>query len=124
LLHGPRSSDTLGEIERVADDVLYPLTGSVLRSALHVHPPVHGVSLHGGGLSLSAVKESEDGEWLVLRCVNVVDEERSGYWTMGRLVQEAHIARLDETPISRVRVQADEIHFRAAPRATVTILVR
>ncbi len=124
LLHGPRTPETVDEIERCADDVLFPLAGETLRSALGIAPVVHGVSLEGRGLAFSAAKESEDGEWLVLRCVNLVDEPRDGLWTVSRAIQEAHIARLDETPISRTRVQADTVPFRAPARGIVTILVR
>lgn len=124
LLHGPRNAETLDEIERTADDVLVPLTGETLRSALEVRPTVHGMTLDGTALAFSTAKESEDGQWLVLRCVNVSDEPRDGAWTLGRPVQEAHLARLDETPLSRLRIQADAIPFRAPARATVTILVR
>jgi alpha-mannosidase len=124
LLHGPRTADTIHEIEGAADDVLYPLTGDTLRSARETPQPVHGVALEGVGLAFSAAKDSEDGQWLVLRCVNLLDEERDGAWTLGHAIDEAHVARLDETPLSRLRVQADTVPFRAPPRGVVTILVR
>jgi mannosylglycerate hydrolase len=124
LLHGARSAATTHEIERVADDVLFPLVGESLRSALRVAPPVHGVELNGAGLALSAIKESEDGEWLVLRCVNNVDEESSGSWRLGRAVKEAKLARLDETPLTPLAVRGDTIRFLAPSRGVVTILAR
>ncbi|MEX2177973.1 MAG: glycosyl hydrolase-related protein [Gemmatimonadaceae bacterium] len=124
LLHGARSSAVIDEIERVADDVLHPLVGETLRSALRVPGPVHGMALEGEGLALSAVKESEDGEWLVLRCVNLVNEEREGTWRVGRIAEDAQLARLDETPLEPLAVRGDAIAFRAPPRGVVTILVR
>lgn len=124
MLHGPRSDETTDAIERAADDVLFPLTGETLRSALRVPEAVHGVALEGLGLSFSSAKESDDGEWLVLRCVNLLDDQRAGSWRLGRVVKEAHLARLDETPLSPLRPRGDVIEFRAPPRSVVTILVR
>lgn len=129
-LHGPRSAATIDEIERAADDVLFPLTGDALRSALRASPPLHGVELVGAGLSLSCVKESEDGQALVLRCVNLLDQETRGQWRFDsgsgspRAVLEAHRARLDETPYLRLDCSAAAIDFTAAAREVVTILVR
>jgi len=124
LLHGPRTPATIDEIERAADDVLVPLVGESLRSALRVAAPVHGVELHGAGLAFSAAKESEDGGWLVLRCANLLDEECAGSWRLGRALREAMTARLDETPLTPLSVRNDAIQFSAPPRAVVTILVR
>lgn len=124
LLHGARSAATTDEIERVADDVLFPLTGETLRSALETPPPFHGVALEGGGLSFSCAKESEDGGWLVLRCVNLLDREVAGAWRLGRTLREARLARLDETPVTPLECRGDAIPFLAPPRGLVTILVR
>jgi alpha-mannosidase len=124
LLHGPRSPATIDEIERTADDVLFPLLGETLRSALQVAPPVHGVALNGTGLAFSAAKESEDGAWMVLRCVNLLDQETTGSWRLGRQVREAKFARLDETPLSPIPVRGDVVPFTAPRRGIVTILVR
>ena len=74
MLHGPRTAETIDAIERAADDVLNPLVGTTLRSALDV--PAAGrrrSSSSGAGLAFSAIKESEDGGWLVLRCVNLLE---------------------------------------------------
>ena len=124
LLHGPRTPATIDEIERTADDVLFPLAGETLRSALQLSPPVHGVELHGPGLAFSAAKNSEDGEWFVLRCVNLLDQECAGSWRLGRALREARLARLDETPLTPLSVRDDVVRFLAPPRGVVTILIR
>ncbi|HEU4993708.1 MAG TPA: glycoside hydrolase family 38 C-terminal domain-containing protein [Gemmatimonadaceae bacterium] len=124
MLHGPASATMIDAIERAADDVLYPLTGETLRSALAVPPAVHGVSLEGHGLALSTIKESDDGEWLVLRCVNLLEQECSGAWRLDREPGEVHLARLDETPITPLQTRGDTIPFLAPPRGVITILVR
>jgi alpha-mannosidase len=124
MLHNARLPATIDAIERAADDVLLPLTGETLRSALAVPPPTVGVELMGQGLGFSALKESEDGEWLVLRCVNLRDEEVAGAWRLPFDIREAKLARLDETPAGDAGFTAREIRFKAGPRAIVTVLAR
>jgi alpha-mannosidase len=123
--HGARTPETIDAIERVADDVLVPLVGSTLRSALAVPPPAGGIELRGPGLAFSCAKESEDGEWLVVRCVNLTDGAVEGAWRVGFAVREAGVARLDETIVASCEVTGDgTVPFIAVPRAMVTILVR
>jgi alpha-mannosidase len=124
MLHGPRTSETIDQIERTADDVLYPLAGETLRSALRMPTPKHGIALDGQGLAFCCAKESEDGEWIVLRCLNLLDQEATGSWKLGRPLREASLARLDETPTGKAILVEDTVTFTAAPRAVVTILVR
>jgi alpha-mannosidase len=122
--HGARSAKTLDRIERTADDVLCAPLGTTLRSALTLPAPVTGVELRGDGLAFSALKESEDGQWLVLRCINVCDEPVDGRWTLPFDVHDARLARLDETPMAEINAAARTVHFRARPRDVVTIVVR
>jgi alpha-mannosidase len=123
-LHGPRDAATSAAIERVADDVLCPPVGFTLRAALAVPAPVQGVELTGRGLGFSAMKESDDGQWVVLRCVNVTDEPVDGSWNLPFDVREARASRLDETPLSELSSTGRSVSFRARPRDVVTILVR
>lgn len=124
MLHGARSADTIDAIERAADDVLHPLTGETLRSAVNVPSSATGISLEGIGLALSTIKENEDSGWVVLRCVNLTDEERQGTWRLPKHVSEARLARLDETLLTALATRGNTIGFRAGPRAVVTILAR
>lgn len=124
LLHGPRIPATVDRIERVADDVLLPLVGETLRSALAVPAPVAGPELIGEGLAFSAFKESEDGEWLVARCFNLLDQPVAGAWRLPFEIREAAIARLDETVLERLEPDGDTVRFTAGPRAMVTVLLR
>jgi hypothetical protein len=123
LLHGHRDAATIDLVERTADDVLLPLSGATIRSALELPDPTRGIELLGEGLAFSTAKESEDGESLVLRCVNLLDREVEGAWRLGFPVQAARLARLDETPLDSLTVRGEEIRFRVGPRAAVTILV-
>jgi mannosylglycerate hydrolase len=124
MLHGPRDAATIDAIERAADDALLPMTGSTLRSALVVPDGVAGPELNGVGLAVSAIKESEDGAWLVLRCINLLTASTRGSWRLPFAIADAQMARLDETPESAARIVGTEIVFDAGPRAIVTILVR
>ena len=124
MLHGARTAATTDAIERAADDILLPLTGATLRSALRNPGAIQGIALDGEGLAFSCAKESEDGQWLVLRCVNLLDEARAGSWRLGAPIREAHVARLDETVVEAAPVSDGCVSFVAGPRAVVTVLVR
>ena len=122
--HGPRNSGTIDLIERTADDVLLPLTGTTLRSAIADYPATAGLELEGRGLAFSSAKESEDGEWLVLRCVNLTDDTVSGRWSLPFVPREARLARLDETPLGDAPISGRAVAFAAGACAVVTLLVR
>lgn len=124
LLHeSSRTAAVIDAIEQTADDVLLPLGGTTLRSAIATVPARAGVALHGAGLAMSALKESEDGASLVLRCVNLLEREVQGAWELGVMPGAASYARLDETPLESLAVQGNTVPFVAPPRAIVTILV-
>ena len=123
MMHGAQTNAVIDEVERAADEVLLPLTGGSLRSALAVPSPFHGVGLSGDGLACSAVMASQDGKWLVLRCMNLTDTAQRGAWTVGFEIAEAQIARLDETPLGTIAGHGRRLEFVAPPRAVITILV-
>jgi alpha-mannosidase len=124
LLHGARSAATLDEIERTTDDVLLPLRGRSLRSALEIHAPTAGVELHGEGLAFSTCKLSENDQWVVLRCVNFTDERRVGEWRLGWTPSDIRLSRLDETPGEALTADGSVVGITAEPRAAITILAR
>lgn len=122
--HGA-GEDALVEIERVADDVLLPVRGTTLRSATRPLDAVAGLTLEGHGLRFLACKPSEDGQWTVLRCVNITAEPADGAWRCSWAVREARKARLDEHPEESVVVREGGIvDLHVAPRAVATVLVR
>jgi alpha-mannosidase len=124
LLHGARSAATLDEIERTTDDVLLPLRGRSLRSALEIHAPTRGVELHGEDLAFSTCKLSANDQWVVLRCVNITDERRVGEWRLGWAPSDVRQSRLDETPGEALTADGSVVGITAEPRAVITILVR
>jgi hypothetical protein len=123
-VHGARSPSMVDTIERTAEDVLLPLVGTTLRSAIADYAATPGLELEGDGLAFSTVKESDDGEWLVLRCVNVTDKPTRGRWQLPFTPREARLSRLDETPLGALSPLESALSFPAAGRAVVTILVR
>jgi alpha-mannosidase len=124
LPHGT-SDDAIGDIERAADDTLLPLRGWTLRSATRPLDSVAGLTLEGDGLRFLACKPSEDGEWTVLRCVNVTSHPARGSWRCSWSPREARRARLDEHPGEPLSVrEGGAVDVRVEPFAVTTILVR
>jgi mannosylglycerate hydrolase len=124
MFHGGRDTQTIDAIERAADDFLVPIVGLTLRSALSVPDDVIGPELIGSGLAFSTVKESEDGRWLVLRCVNLTNEQIAGMWRLPFAIEEARLSRLDERVGEALSVEGQDVGFMAEPRAILTILIR
>lgn len=124
LLHGPRNIDSIDAIERAADDALLPLEGRTLRAERSIALETLGVELRGTGLAFSTLKESEDGERLIARCVNLTESPVQGSWRFGVPLREACFARLDETPGEPLAIVGDTVSFHATPRGVTTILVR
>ena len=124
LLHDARDDAAIALVERTADDFLTPLTGDTIRSLMTSPPAMAGLSLEGDGLAFSAAKESEDGEWLVLRCVNLLERPVQARWVVAGGVREARMSRLDETPAEPLSVADNAVSFDATSREVTTILVR
>jgi alpha-mannosidase len=126
-VHGTNSAATLQAIDRESDRFLNPMRGFTLRSTDAELGVAGGIELAGSALSVSAIKESEDGRGVVLRCVNLSEREQPSVWTLPVAIESAHLARLDETAGQRIdhREQgaATLIDFVAGPRAVVTIVV-
>lgn len=112
-------------IDRSADDVLLPLRGSTWRDApedivcgdgVLVSPPeaaphvlqVHGFSLAGDDVVVSAIKPAEDGDGVVLRAINLAEAPRTASWTVAADHLLAHAVRLDEEPITVTAVEGVE----------------
>jgi mannosylglycerate hydrolase len=123
MAHEPMSESIIATLSRTADDVLQPLRGETWRTAIDPPPSVAGAELLGEGLECTTIKESEDGEWIVLRCVNVLEQAVQGTWSLDGL-REARLSRLDESPLEELLVSAGQIRFTAQPRSIVTILAR
>lgn len=125
-IHPAGALDDAGRIaiERAAENVLLPITGHTLRSALRLPAPTKGIELSGEGLVFSAAKDARDGEWTVLRCRNVLDRKVRGAWHVGFPLTEARRSRLDETPGDSIPLDGASIRFTAPARGVTTILVR
>jgi alpha-mannosidase len=113
------------KLERLAEDFHTPLAGLWLPYGIDAPDSVEGPALSGDGLTLKAVKSSEEGDALVLRCANLTDRDVSGVWTLPFEIDRVYRARLDETPFREMAVPEEEnrIAFAAGPREVVTMLV-
>ena len=116
--------DAIAQLEQVADDLLTPITADTWRGVASPLQDVAGVTLEGDGLTFSAAKRSEDGQWLVLRCINQRARPIRGTWHLPRDVREAQSSRLDETPGRVLVTSGSLVTFDAAPHDIITILVR
>jgi mannosylglycerate hydrolase len=124
MVHGPRTDTTRLAVHLAAESWLLPLTGDTWGSAVEPPARVPGVRLEGDGLAYSSCKPAEDGQGIVVRCVNLLDRAVEGRWTLAGL-RRAWMARLDETPLGALAVRDGSVTFHAPSRATVTIrLVR
>ena len=125
LMMLPKNRDAaIAQLEAAADDFLLPLTADTWRGVATELSSFAGLTLEGDGLSFSAAKRSEDGQWLVLRCVNQRSASVDGVWHLPRAVAEARLSQLDETPGDPIPFDRTQIRFTALPFAVVTLLVR
>ncbi|HET7601500.1 MAG TPA: glycosyl hydrolase-related protein, partial [Gemmatimonadales bacterium] len=85
--------------------------------------PAVSAELVGHGLMASAVKPAEQGTGLVLRAVNMLDQEVSGAWRLAPPPTEAWLVRADESRLQPLPVEGSAILIRVGPRAISTILV-
>jgi alpha-mannosidase len=113
------------KLERLAEEFHAPLAGLMMRHAVEPPTTVTGPTLVGEGLAFKALKPAENGEAVVLRCVNLTERRTRGMWRWPVRARRAVRARLDETPLESLELSEDgtELFFEAAPREVVTLLV-
>ncbi len=114
----------LAQIEATADDFLLPIIGDTWRGVATALPPFVGLTLEGAGLSFSAAKRSDDGQWLVLRCINQRATTVRGAWHLPRAATEVRTSRLDESPGPPALFASTRVPVTAPPFSVVTLLVR
>ena len=124
-LHGAWSQQTRDDIELASDALLLPLTGGTMRDLKQTELAIVGPALAGVGLRQSAVCLADDGDGIVLRCVNDSFEASIGGWSIPNVAQlQFAPARLDETLLGAWQPLEQGIEFSAPPRAVVTFRVR
>jgi len=106
----------------LADEVLLPLLGTTWRDATPAAPAiVAGIAFEAprGVVSL-AVKPADDGDGVVLRCVNLDAARRRVRWCIPVAGGRVEIVRLDETSADRDHVSASIATRHSSTRTVVT----
>ncbi len=120
--HAGDSTATRTDIITLAEDVLLPLIGDTRRDLVMLPAPIQGIALEGEGLTFSALKESDDGNYVVARCVNITGVEVQGAWVLPRAPGSAHVSRLDETPIAPLEPRGNAVPIVVPPHGIHTVL--
>ena len=124
-LHGAWSQQTRDDIEFASDALLLPLTGGTMRDLEQSELEIVGPTLAGVGVRQSAVSLADDGDGIVLRCVNDSPDTSVGRWSIPNSAElQVAPARLDETLLGARQPLDQRIEFTAPPRAVVTFRVR
>jgi mannosylglycerate hydrolase len=98
-----------------------------LRRKNDKQPPLESsfVSLTEGPLTLSAIKESEDGEGIILRVYNPTGAPAEGILRFDRPLRRAFLTRLDEQPSGPLEVtDGSAVAVAAPPFGIVTVKVQ
>lgn len=120
LAHGPRTDATRHAVQLAAESWLHPLVGDTWGSAVQPPARVLGLTLAGEGLAYSSCKPADDGNGIVVRCVNLLDRPVAGRWSLDG-VRRAWLTRLDEVALGALPVRDGRVDFHAPSRATVSI---
>lgn len=72
---------------------------------------------------LSALKKAEDGEGLILRLFNKLDQPARGQLKIGGQVTKAWQTNLNEDPQTELHVEDGTIHFKARPKEIITLRI-
>lgn len=124
-LHDAWSQDTRDAIENASDEFLLPLHGETMRDLASDVNEIKGPELRGTALRVSAICLADDGDGIVLRCINDSEESQAGQWKVhANFDLEFAIARLDEMLESDWQQSGHTFEFVAAPRAVVTVRAR
>jgi len=104
----------------LADDVLLPLVGRTWRDAPPDAPvTVDGITLAAArGVVALAVKPADDGDGVVLRCVNLDGTTRRARWFVPGAGVRVDRVRLDETPVAPDDASS-QVRTRRMSRRTV-----
>ncbi|MEQ1694130.1 MAG: hypothetical protein ABMA00_22775 [Gemmatimonas sp.] len=109
-------------METTAEDFLLPLVGESWRDLAGESRTLAGPMLQGEGLVASAVHVHDNGESVVLRCVNVTAKPTRGHWTMPYVGTWKHRrTRLNGTAIGEWVRSSGVLEFDAGPREVVTL---
>jgi alpha-mannosidase len=108
-------------LEREWEDAFLPVSGRFLRDFTGEVPP-SGLRLEGDGLVLSALKPSEDGGGVILRCWNAREVPVNGAVTFAVAPAAVHVCDATEQRGSRLPIRRGRrVDFEVAPRSLVSL---
>jgi len=119
----------------LADEALLPLTGTTWRDALPTAPrTVPGITFDAArGVIPLAVKAADDGDGVIMRCVNLDPVARRARWILPMPNAQVSAVRLDETRtahtdaahiVTRHSARQSVVTCTLAPHALLTLRVR
>lgn len=107
-----------GEDATAAWDAELGLRGAIASAPAPLADGRSLLSLDPGPLVVSAVKPADDGNGIVVRCLNPSDAGATATLRLGFGVAAAHAVALDETPLADVvRLDGDVLRFSVSPHA-------
>lgn len=124
VLHGPWNANTMDAIEHAADNLLLPLVGGTWRDLDGGDRVVHGFELRGTGLRCQACLPAQDGDGIVVRIVNLSEQEASGVLVLPANTLDSCEARLDETPLTGWTPASAELSITLPSRGVTTRRLR
>ena len=112
-------------LEELWEDLFLPIRPVWLRQASPLTIPQVDIQLEGQGLVFTALKSAEQGDAMVLRCYNALNQPSVGAWHFAGPVRSAHRARADEETLYEIKLgeASRTVPFHAAPHEIVTVMV-
>jgi alpha-mannosidase len=122
MLHVAGALEDHAGIEAAAEAFLASPWATMRRALLGIPASVAGPALEGDQLVFSAMKPTEDGRGVVLRCYNPMARAAGGTWRVPWTVRRALLCRLDETALEPVSAVNGRIACRVPTRGVLTIV--
>lgn len=82
------------------------------------------IEIKPDNLIVTALKKSEDDEYVVLRFYNILPRNTEAEIFIGFDVEELWLANLNEEPISRLRIEKGMVKLNVEPHKIITLLIK
>ena len=122
--HGPSESESLPSVLKEVERFTVPLL-VVKRKNEQANLETSFLSIHPDHLQLSALKEADDCNGVILRLYNPVGSEIEGVIHFERPIKEASLAKLNEENMKSLNVKnGQELNLNVKPYEIVTVRIR